>query len=113
MDISDKATNVTTSESSESRISLILDDESELAVEAVLFASPDPLGDADVAKIIGRNKKDIPDIIGRLNLKYAQWNRSFRIENFGSKYRYYTLPDFDAYVSRLAELPACLETLET
>ena len=109
MDIGDKTTEVTVSESSENRMTLILDDESELALEAVLFASPEPLGDAELGKVIGRSKKDIPDIIGRLNIKYAQWNRSFRIENFGEKYRYYTLPDFDAYVSRLAEIPRPLK----
>ena len=37
-----------------SRGIMILDDESELALEAVLFASPEPLGDAELGKIIGR-----------------------------------------------------------
>ncbi len=92
-------------ETTENRLSAILDDESELALEALLFASPEPLSDKEIGKIIGKNKKEIPGIIERLNDKYARWSRSFSIENFGSKYRYYTLPDFDKYISRLAEIP--------
>jgi segregation and condensation protein B len=40
-----------------------------------------------------------------LNDKYTQWGRSFRIEKFGSRYRYYTIADFDKYIGRLAEIP--------
>lgn len=109
MSSGDKTTEELSAETSQNRITLILDDESEAALEAVLFASPEPLSDAELAKIIGRNKKDISVIIGRLNVKYAQWNRSFRIENFGSRYRYYTLPDFDAYIARLADVPRPLK----
>lgn len=105
MDSGEKTTEELSTESSQNRITLILDDESETALEAVLFASPEPLSESELAKIIGRNKKDISIIVGRLNVKYAQWNRSFRIENFGSKYRYYTLADFDAYIARLADIP--------
>ena len=92
-------------ESTENRITTLMDDESELALEALLFASPEPLRDKEIGKLIGRNKKEISGIVERLNGKYAQWGRSFRIENFGSRYRYYTLPDFDKYISGLSEIP--------
>jgi len=92
-------------ENTENRISTIIEDEAELALEALLFASPEPLGDREIGRIIGINKKEVPNIIERLNDKYTRWSRAFRIENFGSKYRYYTLPDFDKYISRLAEIP--------
>lgn len=87
------------------RITMILDDESELALEALLFAAPEPLSDREIGRIIGKNKNEIPAIIERLNDNYAQWGRSFRIEKFGSRYRYYTLADFDKYIGRLAEIP--------
>jgi len=105
MDNEEKSARALAVESSENRMSAILDDESELALEAVLFASPEPLADKEIGRIIGKGKKEIPGIVERLNDKYAQWGRSFRIENFGSKYRYYTLPDFDKYIGRLAEIP--------
>ncbi len=92
-------------EETENRIADIIDDESATAVEALLFASPDPLDDKSIARIIGRKKQDIPEIIDRLNRDYAEWRRSFRIEKFGDKYRFYTLPDYDQYIARLAEIP--------
>ena len=51
MDISDKATEVTASESSENRISLILDDESELALEAARNNHPVWLAGRDTGHI--------------------------------------------------------------
>ncbi len=105
MDNDEKDAETLAVDSAANRIYSILDDESELALEALLFASPEPLNDVEIAKIIGQNKKEIPGIIERLNEKYAQWGRSFRIEKFGSKYRYYTLPDFDKYIHGLSEIP--------
>jgi segregation and condensation protein B len=94
MDSAEKSEDTLAMDSAEDRISTILDDESELALEALLFATPEPLSDKEIAKIIGH-----------LNDKYTQWGRSFRIEKFGSRYRYYTIADFDKYIGRLAEIP--------
>jgi segregation and condensation protein B len=105
MDSAEKSEDTLAMDSAEDRISTILDDESELALEALLFATPEPLSDKEIAKIIGKNKKDIPGIVDHLNDKYTQWGRSFRIEKFGSRYRYYTIADFDKYIGRLAEIP--------
>jgi segregation and condensation protein B len=105
MDSAEKSEEILALDSTENRISTILDDESELALEALLFATPEPLSDKEIAKIIGKNKKEIPGIVERLNDKYTQWGRSFRIEKFGSRYRYYTIADFDKYIGRLAEIP--------
>jgi len=87
------------------RLAAIIEDESETAVEAILFASPEPLSDREIGKILKKNKRHISGIIDNLNAKYAQWGRTFRIEKFGSKYRYYTLPDYDKFINRLAEIP--------
>ncbi len=105
----EKDTKTISIDSPSNRLETILEDESETAAEAVLFASPDPLSDRDIAKIIGKNKKYIPGIIDKLNSKYAEWGRAYRIENFGSKYRYYTLPEFDQYIGRLAEIPRAVK----
>lgn len=94
-----------TIQSVESRISDILENDFSVAVEALLFASPEPLEDRDIARVVGCNKRDIPSVIEQLNQQYQGWDRSFRIENFGGRYRIYTLPRFDTYISRLAEIP--------
>ncbi len=89
----------------ENRFSDLLESESATAVEALLFASPQPLSDREIGRIIGRDKRKVAAIIEQLNQKYIEWGRSFRIEEFGDKYRFFTLPEFDRYIKRLAEIP--------
>jgi segregation and condensation protein B len=75
------------------------------AVEALLFASPIPLSVSQLARLAGRDKLLIPSMIDNLNITYAETGRSFRIERFGDAYRFYTIPDFDKYIGRLADIP--------
>lgn len=89
----------------ESRLSDLLESESATAAEALLFASPQPLSDREIGRIIGRDRRKVAAIIEELNHKYVKWGRSFRIEKFGDRYRFFTLPEFDRYISRLAEMP--------
>ena len=63
MDSGEKIENAIALDSAENRISAMLEDESELALEALLFAAPDPLSDKEIGKIIGKNTKEIPGII--------------------------------------------------
>jgi segregation and condensation protein B len=105
MEKEDKSVESPVVESSDNRLSSIIEDESELALEALLFASPDPLTEKEIAKIIGRKPREIPSIVEQLNAKYSEWGRSFRIEHFGSKFRFYTLPELDPYIARLADIP--------
>jgi segregation and condensation protein B len=90
---------------SDIRISGVMDNESSVAVEALLFASPVPLTEVQLGRLIGRDKKKVPLIIDSLNARYLEWGRSFRIERFGDGYRLYTLPQYDKYVCHLAEIP--------
>ncbi len=89
----------------ESRLSDLLQDESATATEALLFASPQPLSDREIGRIIGRDRRKVAAIIEELNQKYIEWGRSFRIEKFGDGYRFFTLPEFDRCIGRLAEIP--------
>ena len=89
----------------ESRFSDLLESELATAAEALLFASPQPLSDREIGRIIGRDRRKVAAIIEELNKKYVEWGRSFRIEKFGDRYRFFTLPEFDRYISRLAEMP--------
>ena len=92
-------------ESTDLRFPEYLGQEITTAVEALLFASPDPLTESQLARLVGRDKRHIPLIIDKLNLSYLEWGRSFRIERYGDTYRLYTLPEYDKYISRLIDLP--------
>ncbi len=89
----------------ESRISDILKEDFPAVVEALIFASPDPLDDKEIARLIKCGKSKVSDLVEELNQKYVREGRAFRIEKFGQKYGYYTLPQFDKYISRLADIP--------
>lgn len=92
-------------ESMENRLSEVFENDYSPALEALIFASPEPLNDKEIARIVKCGKSEVPGIIDELNVKYRDGGRSFRIEKFGDKYRFYTLPDFDKYISCLAEIP--------
>ena len=92
-------------EDTQNRISEIMNDDVSIAVEALLFASPVPLTESQIARIIGKSKQQVQYIIDTLNSNYMGWGRSFRIEKFGEGFRLYTLPEFDKFISRLADLP--------
>lgn len=92
-------------EKSGNRFPDLLEGESATAAEALLFASPQPLSEREIGRIIGCNKRKVATIIEELNQKYSDWGRSFRIERFGDRYRFFTIPEYDRYISRLADIP--------
>jgi segregation and condensation protein B len=92
-------------ENTELRLSAIIDDELSTTVEALLFASPVPLTQAHLARIAGCDKRRLAGIVASLNSQYMEWGRSFRVEQYGDCYRFYTLPQFEKTISKLAELP--------
>ncbi|HBZ00183.1 MAG TPA: SMC-Scp complex subunit ScpB [candidate division Zixibacteria bacterium] len=92
-------------EATDSRVSEVMEHKNDTALEAILFASPNPLTEAQLARLMGCDKRQVPLIIDRLNYSYLDSGRSFRIERFGDCFRLYTLPEFDKYISRLAEIP--------
>ena len=89
----------------ENRISDIFENDYSKTVEALLFASPEPLEDREIARIIGCGKREVPSIIEKLNQQYDNWGRSFRIEKYADRYRLYTLTEYDKYICRLSEIP--------
>jgi len=89
----------------ENRVTEHFVDEITSAVEALLFASPVPLTDSQLGRLVGKDKKHIPGIIAELNNRYMESGRTFRIEKYGEGYRMYTISDYDKYISRLAEVP--------
>jgi len=87
-------------------------------VEALIFASPEPINLTQLAKTAKISKSSVQDIIDELNDEYSNSRRSFRIENVAGGYKMYTLPEYHKYINhanlreRTQRLsPAALEAL--
>jgi len=90
----------------------------ESVVEAVLFASDEPLRDARLADIAGTTTKQIKEQIGNLNEKYEANNNTFRIEQIAGGFQMLTLPMYNHWLKKLLRArsdgkltSAALETL--
>jgi segregation and condensation protein B len=92
-------------EPTQDRLEEYISDDIAAAIEALLFAAPGPLSVSQLSRLAGCNKLLLAPYIDRLNLHYAETGRSFRIERYGESYRFYTLPEYDRYIGRLAEIP--------
>ncbi|MCP4583405.1 MAG: SMC-Scp complex subunit ScpB [candidate division Zixibacteria bacterium] len=87
-------------------------------VEALIFASAQPITLTQLAKTAKISKSSVNDIIDELNDDYLNSRRSFKIENVAGGYKMYTLPEFHKYINhanlkeRTQRLsPAALEAL--
>ncbi len=90
----------------------------ESVVEAVLFASDEPLREARLADIVGTRAKQIRQHIKSLNEKYEANNNAFRIEQVAGGYQMMTLSPYNHWLKKLLRVrdegklsPAALETL--
>ena len=91
----------------------------ESVVEAILFATEEPLSARKIADLLGTGTaKDIKQNIQALNQKYAEMNASFRIEEIAGGFQMLTLPEYNTWLSKYREArsesklsQAALETL--
>jgi segregation and condensation protein B len=90
----------------------------ESVVEAVLFASDEPLPLARLANIVETNSKQVRQHITNLNEKYQANNNAFRIEQIAGGYQMLTLSPYNHWLKKLLRVrsdnklsPAALETL--
>lgn len=90
----------------------------ESVVEAVLFASDEPLTEARLADIAAVTTKQIRLHVENLNKKYESNNNTFRIEQIAGGYQMLTLPKYNDWLKKLLRArsdgklsPAALETL--
>ena len=90
----------------------------ESVVEAVLFASDEPLTAARLANIAEVTTKQIREHIDTLNDKYQAGNHAFRIEKIAGGYQMLTLSSFNHWLKQLLRVrsetklsPAAMETL--
>ena len=91
----------------------------ESVVEAVLFASDEPLSAERLVNIVeAGGVKQIRECIKNLNKKYEEGGFSFRIEQIAGGYQMMTLSEFNYWLKKLVRVrtdtklsPAALETL--
>lgn len=90
----------------------------ESVVEAVLFASDEPLAEARLADIVETGVKQVRQHIENLNAKYQANNSAFRIEQIAGGYQMLTLSPYNYWLKKLLRVrsdnklsPAALETL--
>jgi len=90
----------------------------EAVVEALLFASDEPLSDQRLAKIVETSPAQIRRHINSLNNKYSDNKSAFRIEQIAGGYQLLTLPAYGHWLKRLLRIrsdtkltSAALETL--
>ncbi|MCJ7691873.1 MAG: SMC-Scp complex subunit ScpB [Sedimentisphaerales bacterium] len=90
----------------------------ESVIEAVLFASDEPLTAPRLAKIVETSVKQVKEHIKSLNDKYKQNHNAFRIEQIAGGFQMMTLGPFNHWLKKLLRArsdsklsPAALETL--
>ena len=90
----------------------------ESVVEAILFASDEPLSVIRLTKIVETGAKQINEHIKSLNEKYRAGNSAFRIEKIAGGYQMMTLGPYNNWLRRLLRVrsdtklsAAALETL--
>ncbi len=90
----------------------------ESVLEAILFASDEPLTDSRLAGIVDTTAKQVRDCIDALNKKYEAAQNAFRIEQIAGGYQMLTLPIYNEWLKKMLRdrgdnklSPAALETL--
>ena len=72
-------------------------------VEALLFASPEPLTQNRINLIFETDPPKLDDTVKELNHNYEKANRSFRIQGIASGFQLTTLPEFDIWIKRMLD----------
>jgi segregation and condensation protein B len=90
----------------------------ESVIEAVLFASDEPLTPAKLADITETSSRGVHELIKKLNEKYRTSSSAFRIEQIAGGYQMLTLNCYNQWLKKLVRArsesklsPAALETL--
>ena len=70
-------------------------------IEALLFASPEPLTQKKVNLIFEENPPDLESQVKKINNKYLQQDHGIEVLNLAGGYQIRTKPDFDFFVRKL------------
>ncbi len=90
----------------------------ESVIEAILFASEEPLSDSRLAGIVETTTKQVRDCIDSLNEKYERNHSAFRVEQIAGGHQMLTLPTYNVWLKKMLKVrsdnklsPAAMETL--
>ncbi|MGE5294387.1 MAG: SMC-Scp complex subunit ScpB [Solirubrobacterales bacterium] len=90
----------------------------ESVIEAVLFATDEPLPEGKLAGIVEITGKQIRDSVESLNTKYQANGNAFRIEQIAGGYQMLTQPIYNSWLKKMVKVrsdnklsPAAMETL--
>jgi segregation and condensation protein B len=90
----------------------------ESVIEAVLFASDEPLTDSRLASIVETTAKQVRECIESLNEKYRENHNAFRIESIAGGYQMLTMSTYNNWLKKMLRArsdsklsPAAMETL--
>ena len=90
----------------------------ESVIEAILFATDEPLTDSRLASIVETSAKQVRESVDSLNAKYEANNNAFRIEQIAGGYQVLTLNLYNSWLKKMLRArsdnklsPAALETL--
>ncbi|MDP6610929.1 MAG: SMC-Scp complex subunit ScpB [Candidatus Marinimicrobia bacterium] len=76
-------------------------DNPDLIIEALLFASPEPLTQQKVNMLFEDNPPNLEIVSERLSQRYLMQENAFEIQNVAGGYQLRTKPEYDLYVRRL------------
>ncbi len=90
----------------------------ESVIEAVLFATDEPLPESKLAGIVETTGKQIRESVENLNAKYQAHGNAFRIEQIAGGYQMLTQPIYNSWLKKMLKVrsdnklsPAAMETL--
>lgn len=90
----------------------------ESVIEAMLFASDEPLTDSRLASIVETTAKQVRRCIEALNAKYERNHNAFRIEPIAGGYQMLTMDIYNSWLKKMLRArsdsklsPAAMETL--
>jgi len=90
----------------------------ESVIEAILFATDEPLTENRLASIVETTNKQVRQCIKALNEKYEQNHNAFRIEQIAGGHQMLTLPTYNTWLRKMLRVrsdnklsPAAMETL--
>src|SRR5690606_27734610 len=76
----------------------------ESVIEAILFASEEPLSDSRLAGIVETTTKQVRDCIESLNEKYERNHNAFRIEQIAGGHQMLTLPTYNVWLKKMLKV---------
>lgn len=92
--------------------------DTEMIIEALLFASGDPVSLDKISEVIGHDKKTTKVIMSNLIYKYQNSSRGIMLRQINDGYQLCTKPELDEYIQKLGTVrkrpgltPAAYETL--